>query len=73
MPARYARELSLGVIVIGSTNSSTDGRALGSLTFHINSLKILVFAKKEQEAQSKTNPKAQQDSPASEKHDDLPF
>jgi single-strand DNA-binding protein len=29
-----------------SVYNSSDGRALGSLTFHVNSLKILVFAKK---------------------------
>lgn len=32
-----------------SVYSSSDGKALGRLTFHINSLKILVFAKKVQE------------------------
>jgi single-strand DNA-binding protein len=53
MSAKVAEWLKKGALVqlfgrIGlSTYISHDGKALGSLTFHINSLKILVFAKKE--------------------------
>ncbi|EJL62803.1 single-stranded DNA-binding protein [Flavobacterium sp. CF136] len=51
--------------------SASDGKALGSLTFHINNLKILVFAKKTETAQNTATPKAQQS--ASQDPDDLPF
>lgn len=77
--AKTAQWLKKGALVqlsgrIGlNVYSSSDGRALGSLTFHINSLKILVFAKKEQPYDSKANPKAQQDNHTSKSHDDLPF
>ncbi|MDR6845643.1 single-stranded DNA-binding protein [Flavobacterium granuli] len=53
-----------------SVYSSNDGKALGSLTFHINSLKILVFAKKEPSVSIPVNFKQQQ---SSENPDDLPF
>jgi single-strand DNA-binding protein len=51
--------------------TASDGKALGSLTFHINSLKILVFAKKAETAQNTASPKAQQNT--SQDPDDLPF
>lgn len=54
-----------------STYIGHDGTALGSLTFHINSLKILAFAKKEQSSENKkSTPKKQNQS---EEPDDLPF
>ncbi|MFH6999387.1 single-stranded DNA-binding protein [Flavobacterium sp. FlaQc-57] len=54
-----------------STYIGHDGSALGALTFHINNLKILVFAKKESEAQkADVTPKKQNQS---EEPDDLPF
>lgn len=48
--------------------TNAEGKPLGSLTFHINSLKILVFAKKNT-AELNTNPIA---NPTKEA-DDLPF
>nr|WP_315200606.1 single-stranded DNA-binding protein [uncultured Flavobacterium sp.] len=54
-----------------SVYNSADGRALGSLTFHVNSLKILVFAKKTEAVQNTASPKTQQKS--SQDPDDLPF
>lgn len=51
--------------------STSDGRALGSLTFHINNLKILVFAKKVQAPETSSSPKAQQN--GKDEPDDLPF
>lgn len=54
-----------------NTYTASDGKALGSLTFHINNLKILVFAKKVQTAQTDSNPKAQQN--IKDQPDDLPF
>ncbi|MDI6033296.1 single-stranded DNA-binding protein [Flavobacterium sp. LB2P84] len=53
--AKTAEWLKKGALVqlfgrIGlSVYNSSDGKALGRLTFHTNSLKILVFAKKVQE------------------------
>jgi single-strand DNA-binding protein len=52
--------------------SSSDGNALGSLTFHTNSLKILVFAKKTEQPQNGTVPTAVQANQC-ETADDLPF
>jgi single-strand DNA-binding protein len=54
-----------------SVYNNADGRALGSLTFHVNSLKILVFAKKTEAAQNTASPKTQQKS--SQDPDDLQF
>ncbi|MNR20414.1 Single-stranded DNA-binding protein SsbB [compost metagenome] len=54
-----------------SVYTSSEGKALGSLTFHINSLKILVFAKKAEAHQNTASPKAHQNT--SEQPDDLPF
>lgn len=54
-----------------STYLSHDGKALGSLTFHINNLKILVFAKKETVTENvNPTPKKQKES---DNPDDLPF
>lgn len=49
---------------------SSDGNPLGSLTFHINHLKILVFAKKESVSLSNENNKH---NTADIQHEDLPF
>lgn len=54
-----------------SVYTASDGTAMGSLTFHINSLKILVFAKKEQGAENTAHPKAQNNT--SKDPEDLPF
>lgn len=54
-----------------SVYSSADGKALGSLTFHINNLKILVFAKKVPETPNTPSPTAQPNT--IEDPDDLPF
>ncbi len=50
--------------------SSSDGRALGSLTFHINSLKILVFAKK---VQGNNNSGASSNIVQEKEPSDIPF
>ncbi|WP_163397460.1 single-stranded DNA-binding protein [Flavobacterium fluviatile] len=54
-----------------SVYCNAEGKALGSLTFHVNHLKILVFAKKENDPSSTFNSTA----PAitQEQPDDLPF
>ncbi len=54
-----------------SVYSSSDGKALGRLTFHTNNVKILVFAKKVQPPETASNPKAQHNS--KDEPDDLPF
>lgn len=51
--------------------TASDGRALGSLTFHINNIKILVFAKKKHPLAKDSSSKTAQNS--SDKPDDLPF
>jgi len=54
-----------------NTYTSSDGRALGTLTFHIDSIKILVFAKKTQGSENTNiSPKKQKQA---EQPDDLPF
>jgi single-strand DNA-binding protein len=76
--AKSAEWLKKGALVqlfgrIGlSVYSSSDGKALGRLTFHTNSVKVLVFAKRaEQGANNAVAPvaQAQQAEPA----EDLPF
>jgi single-strand DNA-binding protein len=54
-----------------SVYTSSDGRALGSLTFHINNLKILVFAKKAQTPETDSTPKVKYS--VKDEPDDLPF
>jgi single-strand DNA-binding protein len=54
-----------------SVYTTSDGRALGTLTFHTNNLKILVFAKKVHPPETASNPKAQHNS--KDEPDDLPF
>lgn len=75
--AKLAEWLKKGALVqlfgrVGlNTYIGNDGSAMGSLTFHINSLKILAFAKKEEgSAGAVTAPKKQN---KSEEPDDLPF
>lgn len=77
LSAKTADYLKKGTLVqlfgrIGlSVDSSSDGKPLGSLTFHTNSIKILVFAKKGENSQTAVTPKAQQNE--SGEPDDLPF
>ncbi|WP_406843478.1 single-stranded DNA-binding protein [Flavobacterium soyae] len=75
--AKLAQWLKKGALVqlFGRVGISTyighDGSAMGSLTFHINSLKILAFAKNEgvsEKADSTPKKQKQSDDP-----DDLPF
>lgn len=75
--AKLAEWLKKGALVqlFGRVGISTyighDGSAMGSLTFHINSLKILAFAKKEAGSEKADSmPKKQKQS---EESDDLPF
>lgn len=51
--------------------TSSDGKALGSLTFHTNNIKILVFVKKVQTPETTSIPTAQHNS--KDGPDDLPF
>lgn len=77
LSAKSVNYLKKGVLVqlfgrIGlSVYTSNDGRALGTLTFHINNLKILVFAKKVQDAENTQSSTTQQKT--MEDPDDLPF
>ena len=53
--------------------SSSDGRALGSLTFHINNLKIVVFVKRTEQSESSGTAQPIKQSIQAEPTDDLPF
>ncbi|GGA88013.1 hypothetical protein GCM10008015_30730 [Flavobacterium palustre] len=53
--------------------SSSDGRALGSLTFHTNNLKIIVFAKRTEQSQSSGTTIPTKQGMKEEPTDDLPF
>lgn len=53
--------------------NSSDGRALGSLTFHTNNLKILVFAKRTEQSQSNATVFSAKQGTKEEPTDDLPF
>ena len=53
--------------------SSSDGRALGSLTFHTNSLKIIVFAKRTDQPESSGTALPIKQGVKEEPKDDLPF
>lgn len=53
--------------------NNSEGKALGSLTFHINSLKILVFAPKKQQSTNFENTAASSIAKDKELSDDLPF
>lgn len=54
-----------------SVYNSCDGRALGSLTFHTNSIKILVFAKGTEQTENTTSARIQEKQ--SETGEGLPF
>ncbi len=77
LSSKTAEWLKKGALVqlfgrIGLTvYNSSDGRALGRLTFHTNSIKILVFAKKAQQYEDTTPARIQEKQ--SEIADDLPF
>lgn len=53
--------------------SSSDGRALGSLTFHTNSLKILVFTKRTGQSESNGITLSAKQGIQPKTEDDLPF
>ncbi len=53
--------------------NNMDGKAMGSLTFHINTLKMLAFAKKEQQRETTPNYTGQQGNNVGDDKDDLPF
>jgi single-strand DNA-binding protein len=53
--------------------SSSDGRALGSLTFHTNNLKIIVFAKRTEQSESNGTALPTKQAIQPEPTDDLPF
>lgn len=53
--------------------SSSDGRAMGSLTFHINNLKIIVFAKRTEQSESNGTALPTKQGIQPEPTDDLPF
>lgn len=53
--------------------SSSDGRALGSLTFHTNNLKIIVFAKRTEQSESNGTALPTKQGIQPEPTDDLPF
>lgn len=75
--AKLAEWLKKGALVqlFGRVGINTyighDGSAMGSLTFHINSLKILAFAKKEGGSEKADSTLKKQNS--SDDPDDLPF
>jgi len=54
--------------------NNSDGNAVGSLTFHVDNLKILAFAKKQDEVPAAAKAGvAQQSGQAAQDNDDLPF
>ncbi len=53
--------------------NNSDGKAMGSLTFHVNTLKMLAFAKKEQPHETASNYTGQQKNNVRAENDDLPF
>lgn len=54
--------------------NNSNGDAVGSLTFHVDNLKILAFAKKQEEVPAAAKAGvAQQSGQASQDNDDLPF
>ncbi|TRX31645.1 single-stranded DNA-binding protein [Flavobacterium sp. ZT3R18] len=78
LSAKVAEWLKKGALVelfgrIGlNVYSNAEGKAFGSLTFHTNNIKILVFAKKSEQAENRTAHPAVQGT-TSEPTDDLPF
>ena len=77
--AKTAQWLKKGALVqlfgrIGlNVYNSSDGRALGSLTFHTNNLKIIIFAKRTEQSQSNLNVLPAKQGTKEEPKDDLPF
>jgi len=53
--------------------NSSDGRALGSLTFHTNNLKIIIFAKRTEQSPNNTTAMTIKQETKEEPADDLPF
>ncbi len=53
--------------------SSSDGRALGSLTFHTNNLKIIVFARRTEQSESNGTALSTKQANQPKPEDDLPF
>lgn len=78
LSAKTAQWLKKGALVqlfgrIGlNVYSSSDGKPLGSLTFHTNNIKILAFAKKTQQTQTEITPQSNK-GVKQESADDLPF
>jgi single-strand DNA-binding protein len=78
LSAKVAECLKKGALVqlfgrIGlNVYSNSEGKAFGSLTFHTNNIKILVFAKKAEQTENRTAHPAVQGTPL-ETVDDLPF
>ena len=76
MSAKMAQWLKKGTMVelfgrIGlNVYTNAEGRALGSLTFHTSNIKILVFPKAENTAETPANAKK---NTAKDEPDDLPF
>lgn len=77
--AKKAQWLKKGALVqlfgrIGlNVYNNSDGRALGSLTFHTNNLKILVFAKRTEQSPSNLTVSPAKQGTKEEPTDDLPF
>ena len=77
--AKTAQWLKKGALVqlfgrIGlNVYNSSDGRALGSLTFHTNNLKIIIFAKRTEQSQSNVKVLPAKQGTKEEPKDDLPF
>jgi single-strand DNA-binding protein len=78
LSAKVAEYLKKGALVqlfgrIGlNVYSNSEGKAFGSLTFHTNNIKILIFAKKSEQTENRTAHSAVQGTTA-ETADDLPF
>lgn len=53
--------------------SNAEGKAMGNLTFHTNNVKILVFAKKTEQAENSNTSQSAKQIKKSEMADDLPF
>ncbi|MCC9073543.1 single-stranded DNA-binding protein [Flavobacterium sp. F-65] len=76
--AKTADWLKKGAIVqlfgrIGmNVYSNNEGKAIGSLTFHTNNIKILAFAKKAEQTQTEITPQSNE-GVKQEPADDLPF
>lgn len=77
--SKTAQWLKKGAIVqlsgrIGlNVYSNTEGKAMGALTFHINSLKILAFAKRTEQTENNGASQSAKQGEQAETADDLPF